>query len=58
MPSSLLFSALSCRNNDECTAGLFCSGVQTYWDTTPLSRTIGVAIRHYRAEERSIRTDA
>ena len=42
MPSSLLFSAPSCRN----------------CDTTPLSRTIGVAIRHYRAEERLIRTDA
>ena len=35
MPSSLLFSAPSCRN----------------CDTTPLSRTIGVA-NHYRAEER------
>ena len=29
MPSSLLFSAPSCRNNDECTAGLFCGGVRT-----------------------------
>ena len=24
MPSSLLFSAPSCHDNDECTAGLFC----------------------------------
>jgi hypothetical protein len=29
MPSSLLSSVPSCRNNDECTAGLFCGGVRT-----------------------------